>query len=82
MDGRGYLEKVIGDRLGDRTRGTHEDAVPAEELAELKGVAVGLVAAGALSTQAMRDILARTGVDPPRGPVVFHRHAVPALGSV
>ena len=58
MDGRGYLEKLISDGLG-RGRGQP----PAGRLSgfdrrEIRGVAIGLVAAGALSQEEADRILA------------------------
>jgi hypothetical protein len=67
VDGRAYLVSLIDQRL----RRSGERVTNALDLAELKGVAQGLVASGALTTEAMRDLLAEKGVEPPLGAVVL-----------
>jgi hypothetical protein len=58
MDGRRYLEKLIADRLG-AGRGQPESGRAAGlDLREIRGVAIGLVAAGTLAQEAADRILA------------------------
>src|ERR1041384_5368509 len=49
MDGRAYLEKKIGDRLGSIRGLPDESRTSGLNLPELEGIATGLVAAGVLS---------------------------------
>lgn len=58
MDGRGYLEKLIADSLGT---GKGQPALGRQSslnLLEIRGVAIGLVAAGALAQEEADQILA------------------------
>ncbi|MBP2325289.1 hypothetical protein JOF56_005674 [Kibdelosporangium banguiense] len=48
MDGRAYLEKVIGDRLGSVRQVPEGSRTGTLNLPELEGIATGLIAAGAL----------------------------------
>lgn len=58
MDGRGYLEKLIADSLG---AGKGQPAFAGQSginRFEIRGVAIGLVAAGALPQEEAEQILA------------------------
>ena len=54
MDGRRYLEKLIADRLDRARRDPHAPI----DRSEIRGVALGLVAASALGQKEMEEILA------------------------
>jgi hypothetical protein len=57
MDGRAYLEKLIADRLAT-SQERSLDAVPrAFDLSQIRGVAVGLVAAEVLAQEEMESII-------------------------
>ena len=58
MDGGAYLEKLIADRLGAGRGQPVAGRRSSFNLAEIRGVAVGLVAAGALGQQTMERIIA------------------------
>ncbi|WP_422769844.1 hypothetical protein ACN28C_24360 [Plantactinospora sp. WMMC1484] len=58
MDGRAYLEKYIADRLADGRGRPPAGGRLGFDPAEIRGVAVGLVAAGALGQEEMDRILA------------------------
>ncbi|MFY1670371.1 hypothetical protein ACN27G_10475 [Plantactinospora sp. WMMB334] len=58
MDGRAYLEKYIADRLPDGQGRPPVGGRPGFDVAEIRGVAVGLVAAGALGQEEMDRIVA------------------------
>lgn len=79
MDGRRFLEQVIDDRLASESTGNTTLGITVENLAEIKGMALGLAAAGVLSEQEMRDVLATAGIDPRRGPVAVRTHAAPVF---
>jgi hypothetical protein len=58
MDGRAYLEKFIADRLAAGRGQPPEGRRLSFDLPELRGVAIGLVAAGALGQEEMERIIA------------------------
>jgi hypothetical protein len=58
MDGRAYLEKVIGDRLGSVRQVPEGSRTSTLNLPELEGIATGLIAAGALKPVDAERILA------------------------
>jgi hypothetical protein len=58
VDGGAYLEKLIADRLGAGRGQPAAGRRASLDLAEIRGVAVGLVAAGVLGQQAMERIIA------------------------
>jgi hypothetical protein len=58
MDGAAYLEKLIADRLGAGRGQPAAGRRSGLDLAGIRGVAVGLVAAGALGQQEMERIIA------------------------
>lgn len=58
VDGGAYLEKLISDRLGAGRGQPAAGRRSSLNLAEIRGVAIGLVAAGVLGQQAMDRILA------------------------
>jgi hypothetical protein len=58
MDGRAYLEKVIGDRLGSVRQVPEGSRTSTLNLPELEGIATGLIAAGALKPADAERILA------------------------
>ncbi|WP_410594664.1 hypothetical protein [Amycolatopsis sp. lyj-23] len=58
MDGRRYLEKLISDRLGAGRGQPEAGRRAAFDRSELRGVAIGLVAAGALTQEDAEAILA------------------------
>lgn len=57
MDGRAYLEKVIGDRLGSIRGLPDASRTSSLNLPELEGIATGLVAAGALAQSDAEKLL-------------------------
>jgi hypothetical protein len=58
MDGRAYLEKFIADRLPAGQGQPAEGRRLSLDLSEIRGVALGLVAAGALTQEEMERIVA------------------------
>lgn len=58
FDGRAYLEKLIADRLGAGRGQPAEGRMSGFNLAEIRGIALGLTAAGALQQQEMERFLA------------------------
>lgn len=58
MDGQAYLERLISDQLGGGAGGRADARASWMNLAELRGVAQGLVAAGALDAEVSATILA------------------------
>ncbi|MFE9749370.1 hypothetical protein ACFYOT_31040 [Saccharothrix saharensis] len=58
MDGRAYLEKLISDRLATGLGRSAEGRLDAFDRSEVRGVAIGLVAAGALAQQDAEQVLA------------------------
>lgn len=58
MDGSAYLEKLITDRLGSGRGQPAAGRRSSLNLAEIREVAIGLVAAGALGQQEMEQIIA------------------------
>ncbi|HEX8629839.1 MAG TPA: hypothetical protein VF755_16880 [Catenuloplanes sp.] len=58
MDGSAYLEKLIADRLGAGRGQPAQGRSSSLNLAEIRGVALGLVAAGVLGQRAMERIIA------------------------
>ncbi|MFJ6674646.1 hypothetical protein ACIQMJ_26400 [Actinosynnema sp. NPDC091369] len=58
MDGRAYLEKLISDRLGSGLGQSAESRLDAFDRSEVRGAAIGLVAAGALAQEDAEQVLA------------------------
>ncbi|WP_410574616.1 hypothetical protein [Amycolatopsis sp. cmx-4-61] len=58
MDGRRYLEKLIADRLGAGRGQPESGRQAAVDRPEIRGVAIGLVAAGTLAQEDAEEILA------------------------
>jgi hypothetical protein len=58
VDGRAYLEKLISDRLGTGLGRSAEGRLDAFDRSEVRGVAIGLVAAGALAQEDAEQVLA------------------------
>jgi hypothetical protein len=82
MDGRAYLEKLIADRLGAGRGKPALGRRSSFDLAWVRGVAVGLVAAGALGQDEMERIIAdlvKTLVD--TGWLTVLRGSASAAGS-
>lgn len=76
MDGRAYLEKVIGDRLGSVRHLPEGSRTSSLNLPELEGIATGLIAAGALRPADAERILTDLRKTVARASAAVHRPVI------